>query len=104
MAVALAATVEWVAGAVVGSRSAGAGVVAAAERLADALPADVRSVVASPACSRAVDADWGERRVAADAGLGDSPVVVGCPGASYSTAAGFDTTSDHGSYRSNSCR
>ena len=100
----LAAAVVWVAGAAAGSRSVDAGVVAAAERLADALQADVRLVVACPACSRAVGADLGERRVAADAGLGDSPVVVGCPDASYSTAAGFDTTSDHGSYRSNSCR
>ena len=104
MAVALAATVEWVAGAVVGSRSAGAGVVAAAERLADALPADVRLVVANPACSRAGDEDWGERWVAVDVGLGDSRVVVGCPDASYSTAAGCDTTNDHGSCRSSSCR
>lgn len=104
MAEVLAAAVVWVAGAAVGSRSVDAGVVAAAERLADALPADVRLVVANPACSRAGDEDWGERWVAVDVGLGDSRVVVGCPDASYSTAAGFDTTSDHGSYRSNSCR
>ena len=84
MAEVLAAAVVWVAGAAVGSRSVVAGVVAAAERLADALPADVRLVVASPACSRAVDEDWGARWVAADVDLGDSPVgavfSAGCAG------------------------
>ncbi len=104
MAEVLAAAVVWVAGAAVGSRLAGAGAAVAGAPWADEHPADVRLVVACPACSRAVDADWDERWVVAGAGLGDSPVVVGCPDASYSTAAGFDTTSDHGSYRSNSCR
>ena len=104
MAEVLAATVEWVAGAVVGSRSVVAGAAVAGALWADELPAGVRLVVANPACSRAVDADWGERWVAVDVGLGDSPVVVGCPDASYSTAAGCDTTNDHGSCRSSSCR